>query len=152
MGRNVIVRPSLDEEVIKELFLSCWETISEDGQDPEDWRPRFEREGYLIAWDEHEPVALLSTTSANASILHAHIHIPPEKRDKKYEAGEAILNYIWDNTEFLSIVVYIPAIYQNVIGFVKKMGFVNVGCVRRSYRKNGQIHDLEILQVERFTQ
>ena len=146
MGSGVRVERSEDLRLIRDLVLTCWDTIAEDGQNAKDYFPNPSREAYLVAFVGDEPAGVLTISSANASILHVHIHVDPSQREQKYEIGQALIDYIKGNTEFRSMVVYIPTIYPNVSGFAKRLGFVNVGTAADGFLKNGELHDLEILQ------
>lgn len=148
MGLGVTVERTEDVPVIRDLVLSCWDTIAEDGQESDDWHPNVDRSAYLLARVDGRPAGILSISSANASILHVHIHIDPQMRDHKYEIGKALIEYVKEYSEFLAMVVYIPTIYPNVSGFATRLGFVNVGTAKRGFRKDGDLHDLTIMQME----
>lgn len=139
-----------DIDLIKDIIVSVWDTISEDGYDHKEWVPNPYRTAYVVVYDDQErPVAILSATPANATAMHAHIHIPPEHRSLKYEIGEELKRFLFAETEFSSIVVYVPVIFENVIGYVKRLGFKEAGRLVKAHRKNGELHDMDILQLRK---
>jgi hypothetical protein len=149
VGRSVSVQRTEDRDLIRDLVLSVWDSIAEDGLTAESWEPNFYRRVYLCAYHGENPLAVMSAHPINASALQVHIHIPHENRELKYEIGQALIDYVWAEAGFSSLVAMIPVIFPNVEGFAKRLGFVNVGALKRAHKKDGELHDVNVLQLEK---
>jgi RimJ/RimL family protein N-acetyltransferase len=137
-----------DIDVIKPVVVSVWDTIAEDGIEHKTWVPNPYRTAYIAVFDDDTPVGILSAVPMNASALHVHIHIPPESRGSKYEIGAALIEYITEVTEFTTLIAYIPVIYENVRRYAERLGFEDAGLVKRAHLKNGDRHDMTVMQLE----
>jgi len=72
--------------------------------------------------------------------LQCHVQVIPRHRSIAYDFGQAALKWAWDNTEAVKIVAQIPEIYEDVLKFAEKSGFILEGINERSYVKNGNIY------------
>ena len=149
MGSAVRVDKIEDADVIRDIVLSVWDAIAEDGLQADQWHPNFYRRAYLCVYEGENPLAVMSVHPINATSLQVHIHIPHECREKKYEIGQSLIDFVWSETEFKCLVAMIPVIFPNVEGFATKLGFVNVGTLKRAHTKGGELHDVNVLQLER---
>lgn len=132
---------------VRSLMLSCWDTISQDGDDRDSFTPSPQRESYILAVVAGLPAAVLSLSSANGGIVHGHIHVHPGRRKHSDQIGRALLAWLREQDRFRALVVYIPTCCPNVRRFVQRMGFQPVGCVPRAFRKDGEDHDMDILHI-----
>lgn len=85
----------------------------------------------------------------NSVTLQGHIQILKEYRGQAMEFGKGALKWAWDNTEAQKITIFIPELYRDVIGFVKKFGFQQEGVSKGSYMKNSVLYDRILLGLSR---
>lgn len=139
-----------DIKLITSMVTAVWDEIAEDELKSGLFQPNFYRRTYLCVFDDHgEPLGVLSMHVESTQMIHVHIHIPHGSREEKYEIGQAMIDWIWGETPFTSIIAYVPVIFPNVIGFANRLGFINVGTLSRGHKKDGELHDLQVLQLER---
>jgi len=148
VGCDIAINRTHDAGLVRDIVGSCWDTIAEDGQEFSDWYPNTAREAYLLATVDKRPAGILTVSSANASLLHVHPHILPEERRHRIEVGRAWVDYVTEHAPFRAMVAYIPEIYRHVIWFACSLGFEGVGTARRGFLKDGELHDMRILQLE----
>jgi RimJ/RimL family protein N-acetyltransferase len=142
MGGGVISETN-DSDLIKKIATmpELWKTVAEDGINPETWSPDL-TEGWLIASDEEGFVGLYNVHPNNGTTLQIHPLIPPEIRGKRaYRSAREVLKWIFGNTKYQKVVCQIPVIYRNVKLFAMQSGMKEEGLNRKSYLKNGKIHD-----------
>lgn len=132
-----------DEAFIREIATipALWETIAEDGIDQDTWMPDIS-EGWLYASDEEGFVGIYNVHPSNSTTLQIHPMIPPETRGRRaYESAVEVLDWIFTTTKYQKVVCEIPVIYRNVKLFAMSAGMKEEGINRKSYLKNGKIHD-----------
>jgi len=129
---------------------SMWATVAEDGQDPDDYTPDMVGVCWIVMWCGLELIALYSLDQINAVTLEIHAQVLPEHRKGYSRAtGKAALQWIVDHTDCQKVIAWVPALYPNVRDFTVSQGFQIEGVSRKSYLKNGELHDLTLLGITR---
>lgn len=147
----MIVERIYDADLIKDICTrpEIWETISEDDYDPADFHVDL-NECWLMVGDDVEVMGLYNLHPINGITLQIHPMILKEFRGKAaYESGKLALKWVVENTAYEKVFCYIPTIYRNVILFAMRCGMVKEGINRRSWLKNGKIHDMVLLGITR---
>lgn len=129
---------------------ALWDTVAEDGHDPDDYTPDMEGTCWLLMRAEGDVIALYALDKINTVTLEIHAQVLPEHR-KEYSSatGKAALQWIVDNTDCQTVMAWVPAIYPNVRDFTVSQGFQIEGVSRKSYLKNGELHDRTLLGITR---
>lgn len=138
-----VISETKDSELIKKIATipELWATIAEDGISPETWHPDLTT-GWLIACDDEGFIGLYNVHPTNGVTLNIHPMIPPDTRGKRaYRSALEVFDWIFGKTQYQKIVCEIPVIYRNVKLFAMRAGMQEEGLNRKSYLKNGKIHD-----------
>lgn len=69
-----------------------------------------------------------------------HMMIHPAYRHLSIEAGRAVLEKLKE-TQYTKLIGFTPTYNVNALKYVKKLGFKLEGNIRKSIKKNGQLHD-----------
>lgn len=146
------VRRTYDPMTIREVMThpDMFATVAEDGQDPGDYTPDVQGSCWLAMRDDDELVALYQLQQRNAVTLEIHAQVLHQHR-KEYSGatGKAALQWILDNTDAEKVIAWVPEIYPNVRSFTESQGFQIEGVNRKSYLKNGKLHDQTLLGITR---
>ena len=142
-----------DAALVKRIMTSpeIWETIAEDGQDPDKYDCDVDSECWLLMVDGDDVIGLYNIHAHNAITCEIHAQVMPEYRaTHSYETGKAALQWIFDNAqEYQKVIAQIPVIFENVKKFTCQFGFQVEGINRMSYLKNGEIVDQYLLGITR---
>ena len=137
---------ALEAERITDFTLAnhcvneCWNEISEDNAPT--YIADVIRE-YWIGLYSDQLIGCYRIHQINAATHEIHAFILPNHRDEyAKESGLTILQWILDNTDCQKLICNIPEKYQNVIGFVKSLGFKHEGINRLSFTKNGKLWNM----------
>jgi hypothetical protein len=157
MGADVMViaERTTDVALISSIMTNpdIWSTVAEDGQSPDKYDP----EAHAVCWLEMRNAAgivvgLYSLEVKNGAMLEIHAQVLPEYR-KEYsrETGLAALRWVYNEApdSYQKLTAQVPDIYPNVIKFLLSFGFHREGRLAKSYRKNGELHDLHVFGLER---
>lgn len=149
----MIVERTFDRELIWSIMTEpqMWETVAEDGQDPQKYVPEVEREGWLLVYDEDDIYALYRIHAMNSTTCEIHTQVLPKHRRKRsLDTGVPVLKWIYENAPmYKKLVCWIPDIYPNVRAFAEHFGFKHEGTNRKSYMKNGELRDQWLLGITR---
>lgn len=152
VGMTLTVRRTYDPQTVREIMIepSMWATIAEDGQDPGEYSPDMKGTCWLVMRDGDELIALYALDQVNGVMLEIHAQVLHQHR-KEYSGatGKAVLQWIVENTDVAKIIAWVPEIYPNVRDFTVSQGFQIEGTNRKSYLKNGELHDQWLLGITR---
>jgi len=150
----MIVERTYNEEFVR-CFMSTpeiFDTVSEDGQRPIDFNPDVEKDVWLVVVDDEEIIGLyfLHSLTTVTMMIHAQILVRYRAKHSK-TAGIEVYKWMLDNLpdECQKFVTSVPALYGNVIKYVKYFGFKHEGTNRKSYLKGGEIVDMENYGITR---
>ena len=143
-----------DRDMITDIMTvpAIWDTVAEDDQDPADFVADTDKECWLrITNQNDEIIGVFNLHPMNSATLEIHAQVLPEhRREHSQDAGRAVLGWIYENApEYKKLVAWVPDFYVNVLKYVSGFGFVIEGCNRKSYLKNGELHDLMLLGITR---
>ena len=116
---------------------ACWDEISEDNA------PHYTADvinEYWIGLFADKMIGCYRIHQINSATWEIHAFILPEHREKySILSGNSILQWCLDNTDMQKLTCNIPEKFQNVIHFVKHLGFKHEGVNRVSYTKDSQL-------------
>jgi RimJ/RimL family protein N-acetyltransferase len=151
MGGCLIDRTT-DVRMIKRICLDpvVWETISEDGMEPDDFVIDVEGECWLSAQCQGQVIGVFNLHGVNGVTVQIHPMVLPEFRGiLGYNAGRKVIEWVFENTHYERIQCFVPEIYRNVILYALSCGMAKEAKMRRSFLKNGIIHDMTLLAITR---
>lgn len=142
-----------DAALVKRIMTlpEIWETIAEDGQDPDKYDCDVDGECWLLMVDGDDVVGLYNIHGINSIQCQIHAHVLPEHRKKhSYETGVLALKWLHENEpSYQKLIAFVPVIYENVKKFTCQFGFQVEGLNRKSYLKNGKVVDQYLLGITR---
>lgn len=148
----MIIERTRDIDLINTVMFNddIFDVISEDGVEKD--RQRFDvyNEYWLKVMVNNELIGVYNLHHTNTSTLEAHVHILPEFRGS--HSQDSILKvYEWlfknCGDEVVKFISNIPVIYPNVLKFCLSNGFTHEGINRKSYLKNGVVHDVDMVGI-----
>lgn len=145
-----------NKELIRKILTDdrIWSTIAEDGQLPGLFEVELDKNIFLGIFNENICMGIYILHAFNGCTLKIHANMLPEYR-KEYatETGEKILEWFRDEAleKYQKLVAMIPEIYPHVYHFTINRGFNDEGRLIKAHRKNGELHDIHILGLERKT-
>ena len=148
----MIIERTRDIDLINTIMFDddIFDVISEDGTTKEGQRFNVYNEYWLKVLVGDELIGLYNLHHTNQSTLEAHVHILPKFR-KEHSKSSILKVYEWliDNCDedVVKFISNIPAIYPNVLKFCLSNGFKHEGINRKSYLKNGLIHDVDMVGI-----
>ena len=148
----MIIERTRDIDLINTIMFDddIFDTVSEDGATKD--RQRFDvyNEYWLKVLVNNELVGLYNLHHTNKSTLEAHVHILKKFRGE-HSVNSILKVYEWlvENcgSEVVKFISNIPVIYPNVLRFCLSNGFKHEGVNRKSYLKNGSIHDVDMVGI-----
>ena len=142
-----------DDAAVRAVMIQpdMWTTVAEDGQDQDNYAPDVYGDCWLEMEADGNLVGLYQLQKRNRVLVEIHAQVLPEYRKEYSKAtGQAALAWIVENLpECQKIIAWVPVIYQNVIDFTVGQGFTIEGLNRKSYFKNGKLHDQKLLGITR---
>lgn len=134
-----------DIDTIKAILChpAIYPVISSDlAPNPEDYTPNMSGTVYLAGFVDDKVIGIMVYHECTDVALWCHIQVLPEYR-KQYAAqfcNDAV-DWAFAFLGATKIVAQIPVIYENVIQFAERCGFVREGINRKSHLKNGELVD-----------
>lgn len=119
-------------------------TIIDDTWDGAAYQPNTINDIYLGCMAKGEFAGLFKFHWIGGSVLQAHAHILKKyRKDFSEKFAKAAINYILVNIQRCDkLEAKVPTIYPNVSNYLKRIGFVQEGISRKSFKKNGEMHDM----------
>lgn len=141
---DVLVAQCYDCDVVRAILThpDIYDRIAEDGTPPrEDYIPSMIGMAYVVGIVGAEPMGIMVYHPINGVTWECHVQVLPDYR-KEFadEFSKKALGWAWD-MGVQKIVAQIPFLYPNVRDFGLRHGFEVEGINRKSYMKNGQLHD-----------
>jgi hypothetical protein len=150
----ISIERTIDIDLIKSILTSLWDVIAEDGKLIEDFQVDLENNIFLAVIDDKTTVGLYILHAYNGCTLEIHANILPEYRKEcAIPSGEKVLAWFdeFAPEKYQKLFAQIPEIYPNVYRFTLERGFNDEGRLKNAYRKDGKLHDIHILGLERKT-
>lgn len=130
-----VVEPMIDDVVEDDTLHDCFELDVEK----DCW----------LAVDDYK--ALYHVKAFNRTTLDLHCYIPRENRSKSKEYTMTAINWIKQEAPdmYKKIITQVPSIYRHIKIFVLSVGFEQEGSYKKSFLKNGNLHDLNLFGMAR---
>lgn len=127
-----------NHQLVTETMSSMWDEISEDDAPP--YLPDLINEQYIGVWNDDDYIGMYRFHQHTSVMWEGHAFILEDKREHAVGSGNAIKAWIKENLkDAKKIIANVPECFQNVIGFLKGLGFVEQGVNSDSYNKNGLV-------------
>lgn len=146
-----MIARTYDDTLIKSIARrpELWETVAEDGSDIDSWEPNLD-ECWLKAEDDKGIIGLFNYHQFTGSSAIVHPMVLPERRGgESVKAGIESLKWVFDNTDCVKVLCFIPVIYRNVKLYAMRCGLAQEAKLSSIYTKHGKIHDMWALGVSR---
>lgn len=127
-----------------------WGKVADDfAPPPHEFQP-IEGPMYIGVTGDGEPWGLFVLVPHTSTIVEVHTCLLPICWGvNAYEAALGFAEWIWRNTQFDSLITFVPVNNRLALRFAKVSGMVEVGRLPKSFRKNGVLHDQILLSLER---
>lgn len=144
---DIRVERTLDVGLCLEVISNpkIWSVISEDTASIENNIPDVVSDYWLSICNGNNVIGVVHGHQKWKNTIQCHIQILPEYREFSKEAGQCIIKWILENTEYKNIYTEVPTIYSNVIAFLKSFQFIEAGKIRDCYTKDQKLIDVLIL-------
>lgn len=142
----MIVQRTLDVGACLSILTNpeMFDLISEDGATFNDLNVDVLKHYWLSIYDKGL-IGVMQLKPITSSCYEGHIHILKEHRKKHSKgAGDGIIAWCKDNLKG-TLYVHTPSYCKNVINFLERFEFTNVGVIPKAWKKNGELNDLTIL-------
>jgi len=153
---GIRIAQTFNEDLILSVLTdkAIWPTISEDGQQADKFVIDVEMPDfyYLAVIDDGVVIGIYVLHPFNGCTLEIHANIlPVYRKEYAHESAQAVLKWIDKNIpdNFQKLIARIPVIYPNVYRFTMNHGFDDEGLLTKSCFKNGELHDLHLLGLQR---
>jgi hypothetical protein len=147
--------PTDDRELAARVITDpeMWERVSEDGQEREEFNSEDIPEDWIIlaVRTPHGTAGVYLIHEAEAGIWQMHANIlEPFRSRYAAESGAQVMVWIDQNLPESAemAMVIVPVIYPDVMGFVQRYGFRDMGATTPSM-KNGEEIENRLLMVPR---
>lgn len=125
-----------DSSIALAVMQAMWDEVSEDGCD--DYLPDVVNEHWLSVARGHTFIGMCRIHQHTSVLWEIHAFILPNHRGNSIGAGTEALRYAREHCEG-RLIVTVPECFENVIKYVKALGFEQQGYSPKSYRKNGLV-------------
>ena len=154
------VQPIHNAALVKEISTheKLWDSLTEDDAIArEDYEPDMDSWIWLACTTENEDGTsklngLVGLHPMSDTLWQAHALFRPEcwgdKRNKKL--GRMALDWLFKNNPRIhKIIGIIPELSKETLSFSAKIGMKREGVLKKSYLKNGELHDQYIVSLNR---
>lgn len=148
----MIAERTFDPELISSILFEpkMWETIAEDNFEPRGWTPDVYVDAWVSVRDEDDVYGLWLFKALNSVTCEIHPHVVVKHRSKhSYANGVLALKWLYDNTPFEKVLGWVPTIYPHIKKYGESLGFQVEGRSRKSWLKNGELHDQWLMGITR---
>lgn len=119
-----------------------FDCISDDGVKKQDIKIDTHTNIFLKIECDGKMIGLYILHDENGTTMKVHANILPEyRKEHSSQSAKELIKWFLVNTDKQKLVASIPSLYQNVIAFCLKHGFLFEGMNRLSHTKNGVIYD-----------
>lgn len=131
-------RRTYDYEIVVGVMGSLFDETAEDGAKLEP--PNLLDEAWVLISYKGEIVGTYRIKSLSSVCAEIHVLILKEMRAHAMNSAKLVLDWAFDTMpELNKLVTTIPEVYESVISFAEKNGFLNHGYNSGSYKKDGHI-------------
>jgi RimJ/RimL family protein N-acetyltransferase len=139
-----------DMAYIKKMVTheKVWRWVSDDRSDISTYEPD-ESCVYLGAFDGETAAGFFMVKPINGISLEIHTVISPDFWGEGVRFAKEVIFWIFQNTDFLKIVTFIPENNVSAIRLAINSGLSQEGVVKKSFLKNGIILDQFLFGVSK---
>jgi hypothetical protein len=148
VGASVIVEQTYNSGMIANILLndSMRSVTTEDGATIENILPNVFKDIWLSIVVNGCVIGVCCIEAKTSLSCYIHLRIIKKHRPKNKDgAAKKIEEWLINNTKYKLVVGEIPKTHTNVIDFMKKVGFIEVGTLASAWAFNGEAVDLIIL-------
>jgi len=148
MGLSVIVEQTYNSGMIANILLddSIRSATAENGATIENILPNVFKDIWLSIVVDDCVIGVCCIEAKTSLSCYIHLRIIKKYRaENKDSAAQKIEEWIKNNTKYRLVVGEIPKTHTNVIDFMKKVGFIEVGVLHSSWMLSDEAVDLIIL-------
>ena len=138
-----------DKEWINKIFHAdgVFDYISDDFSEKNDIAGVFLEHGIIL---NPEPGVVFTLHKVNSITREIHVAATPESRGKRaISAGKKVLKWIFENTDCLKLISFIPTANRHTILYALKNGFIKEGINEKSLMKGGKLIDQVLVGLTR---
>lgn len=151
---GISIERTHDKELIRLILTDprIWDTIAEDGEQSGLFEVDLEKNCFLAIKNNDMCIGIYILHPFNGCTLEIHANLLPiYRKEFATESGEKMLDWFRDEgpEKYEKLIAKIPVIYPHVYHFTMNRGFKDEGRLVNAYRKNGELHDIHILGLER---
>jgi len=131
--------------VVLAMMEEAWETVVDDSPVKfEDYSPAIDKDNrWYASYEGDDLVSMFYIHRLNLITWQLHIQFRPQYWGKgiSTEHSKAVLDEIWSDSKCKKLYALVPAFAKPVLDLAKRVGFKQEGRTKRSYQKDGVIHD-----------
>ena len=151
---GICIDRTYDKNLIRAILTDprIWDSIAEDGQEVGMFEVDLNKNMFLAVNHKGACIGIYILHVFNGCTLQIHANLLPEyRKDFATESGQKMLDWFRDKSpeKYEKLIAYIPVIYPHVYHFTMNRGFKDEGRLISAHRKNGDLHDIHILGLER---
>jgi len=122
----------------------------EDGVDLDKWRPIIGGSTvWLLVKDKGEVMAICKLGVIQVSMIDFHPYVMPGKCRRWKSIVKCLLIWIYSNKRINKVISFIGTNHTTTYNLALKTGFNDEGLIKKSYLKNGELHDQHIVGLTR---
>lgn len=124
-----------------------WDKISDDGAPEKELYFPPMHEG--VQWLRAEDYGVFALHRVNFATHEAHTILLPEAHGRAVEIGKVALRFAFEHCGAMRIVTNVPDFNSLALRLAHKVGFIEIGINKRSFCKNGILHDQTFLGISK---
>ncbi|MEW5709849.1 MAG: GNAT family N-acetyltransferase [Pseudomonadota bacterium] len=157
MKDGVRIERTFDAELVRKILThpQIYPHVSDDGSPPpEEFDPRESVRNdamyFLVPMAAERPAGLYVIYPHNSIMYEVHACILPEYRGAAArEAARAMVQWVFAHTPCRKLIALVPAFNRLAHQYARRVGFMDVGVITRSYLKAGVLYDQHLLAIEK---
>lgn len=130
---------------------AIWPHVSEDGVSIDSWQPLIHDTVYqLLIVDEDGIGGCFILMPMTSACWEVHTCVLPTHRGQKARDATALCaEWMFANTPCQHIITKVPSYNKPAYKLARDTGLIDIGVIKSAWVKNGEIHDLYLLGVEK---
>ena len=141
----VVVKEVTNPAVVLAVMEEAWETVKDDSPvEFSEYVPMLdENNRWFATYDGEDLVSLFYVHRLNLITWQLHIQFRPHYWGTGISTEHALacVDEIWSKVGCKKLYAIVPAYAQPVLDLAKRVGFKQEGRTKRSFQKDGEIHD-----------
>lgn len=135
------LEPTENYELITTIMKSMWDCASEDDTDIDDYQEGPEpNSGWLLILDDENVMGAIFVHQTTSSVVQLHPYMLKEYRP----LFRAVMGLFFEwfcglPDQVIKLACSIPFCSEKVYNAAKRVGFIDEGVSRQSYRKHGKV-------------